>query len=307
MSNHYHLLLETPWGNLPRIMRHINGAYTIYFNVKRKRSGHLFQGRYKAILMEADSYAAELSRYIHLNPIRVGLVEKPEDYPWSSYRSYIGQIPPAQWLKTEFILSYFGQPGTKTGLGYRHFVEELQGRDYVSPLRKAIGTAVLGTADFVERVTANHLDDREHEKDVPAHRQLLSKPSPQKILKAVEKSFWNKQETCPPDRHVSLPPIQRQGESRDRRIVRRRVIRHNGSQSSVAGTDRRGCKAGRGNSRGKERIGNLKFGELTPWWGFETCPFCGRLDRLNNRPRKCLNYRTPQEVFEEARSGVLTI
>jgi putative transposase len=94
MSNHYHLLLETPEGNLPQIMRHINGAYTTYFNVKRKRSGHLFQGRYKAILVDADSYAAELSRYIHLNPIRVGLAERSEDYPWSSYRSYIGQSPP---------------------------------------------------------------------------------------------------------------------------------------------------------------------------------------------------------------------
>jgi putative transposase len=189
MSNHYHLLLETPEGNLPQIMRHINGAYTTYFNLKRKRSGHLFQGRYKAILVEADSYAAELSRYIHLNPIRVGLAERPEDYPWSSYRSYIGQSPPADWLKTEFILSYFGQPGTKTRIRYRKFVEELQDRDYDSPLRKAIGAAVLGSADFVERVTANHLDDREHEKDLPALRQLISKPSPEQILKAIENDF----------------------------------------------------------------------------------------------------------------------
>jgi len=70
MSNHYHLLLETPAGNLSQIMRHINGAYTTYFNIKRKRSGHLFQGRFKAILVEADEYATELSRFIHLNPIR---------------------------------------------------------------------------------------------------------------------------------------------------------------------------------------------------------------------------------------------
>ncbi len=70
MSNHYHLLLETPEGNLSQIMRHINGAYTTYFNIKRKRAGHLFQGRYKAILVEADAYAKELSRYMHLNPVR---------------------------------------------------------------------------------------------------------------------------------------------------------------------------------------------------------------------------------------------
>lgn len=189
MSNHYHLLLETPEGNLPQIMRHINGTYTTYFNLKRKRSGHLFQGRYKAILVEADSYAAELSRYIHLNPIRVGLVEKPEDYPWSSYRSYIGQSPAAEWLKTEFIPSYFGQPRTQAGIRYRKFVEELQGRGYDSPLRKAIGTAVLGSADFVGKARADHLEHREHEKDAPALRQLLSKPSPEKILEEVEKEF----------------------------------------------------------------------------------------------------------------------
>jgi len=72
MSNHFHLLLETPEGNLSEIMRHINGAYTTYFNVKRKRAGHLLQGRYKAILVDADEYLVELSRYIHLNPVRVG-------------------------------------------------------------------------------------------------------------------------------------------------------------------------------------------------------------------------------------------
>jgi REP element-mobilizing transposase RayT len=80
MSNHYHLLLETPSGNLSQIMRHINGAYTTYFNVKRKRAGHLFQGRYKAILVEVDAYALELSRYVHLNPVRAKMVIKLEDH-----------------------------------------------------------------------------------------------------------------------------------------------------------------------------------------------------------------------------------
>ena len=70
MNNHYHLLLETPKGNLSQIMQHINGAYTTYFNVNHKRAGHLFQGRYKAILVDSDAYAGELSRYMHLNPVR---------------------------------------------------------------------------------------------------------------------------------------------------------------------------------------------------------------------------------------------
>jgi putative transposase len=189
MSNHYHLLLETPEGNLPQIMRHLNGAYTTYFNVKRKRSGHLFQGRYKAILVEADSYATELSRYIHLNPIRVGLAAKPEDYPWSSYRSYVGQSRPAEWLKTEFLLSYFGQSRTEAGIRYRRFVEELQGRDYDSPLGNAKGAAVLGTAEFVERITENHLNKRRHEQDLPGLRKLISRPTPEQLLTAAEKHF----------------------------------------------------------------------------------------------------------------------
>lgn len=75
MDNHYHILIETPICNLSQIMRHINGAYTTYFNVKRARSGHLFQGRYRAILVEKDAYAKELSRYIHLNPVRAKIVE----------------------------------------------------------------------------------------------------------------------------------------------------------------------------------------------------------------------------------------
>jgi putative transposase len=84
MDNHYHLLPETPSGNLSQIMRHINSAYTTYFNVKRDRSGHLFQGSYKAILVDMDEYAKELSRYVHLNPVRAKIVETPEEYDWSS-------------------------------------------------------------------------------------------------------------------------------------------------------------------------------------------------------------------------------
>ena len=87
MDNHYHLLLETPRGNLSQILHHINRAYTNYVNTKRNRSGHLFQGRYKAIVVEKDPYLLELSHYIHLNPVRAGLVENPSVYRWSSYPS----------------------------------------------------------------------------------------------------------------------------------------------------------------------------------------------------------------------------
>jgi len=109
MDNYFHLLLETPSANLPQIMRHINGAYTTYFNIKRKRSGHLFQGRYKSILVDIDEYAKELSRYIHLNPVRAGMVDKPEAYQWSSYPYYIGKKKAPEWLHRAFVLGYFGE------------------------------------------------------------------------------------------------------------------------------------------------------------------------------------------------------
>ena len=142
MSNHYHLLLETPSGNLSQIMRHINGAYTTYFNVKRKRAGHLFQGRYKAILVEADAYALELSRYMHLNPVRAGMVAKPEHYQWSSYRSYIGHSPTPEWLKTDFILGYFGRKAPDAKNSYRRFVEDLLDSEYESPLQATVASTV---------------------------------------------------------------------------------------------------------------------------------------------------------------------
>ena len=93
MTNHYHLVVETPQKNLSRIMHYLNGSYTTYTNIKRKRSGHLFQGRYKAIVVDKENYLLELSRYLHLNPVRAKMVEKPEEYPYSSYTSFISASP----------------------------------------------------------------------------------------------------------------------------------------------------------------------------------------------------------------------
>jgi hypothetical protein len=141
MSNHYHLLLETPAGNLCQIMRHINGAYTTYFNTKRRRAGHLLQGRYTGILVEADEYAKELSRYIHLNPVRAGVVEKPQDFQWSSYTAYIGKRNPPDWLARDFILSYFGGKEIKAQREYQDFVEAgMMAAD--NPLSEVVGSLI---------------------------------------------------------------------------------------------------------------------------------------------------------------------
>ena len=93
MDNHYHLLIETPLANLNQLMQNINTSYTVFINRKYRRSGHLFQGRYKAIVIDKDNYLLSLSRYIHLNPVRANIVDSPEQYRWSSYREYVGYLP----------------------------------------------------------------------------------------------------------------------------------------------------------------------------------------------------------------------
>lgn len=189
MDNHYHILLETPSGNLPQIMRHINGAYTTYFNIKRGRAGHLFQGRYKAILVEIDEYAKELSRYIHLNPVRAKTVETPELYEWSSYNPYIGRKKSPKWLHRDFILSYFGQKITNAQNRYEKFVLALVGQEYDSPLRKVTASLLLGSKDFIKLIKSKYLSDRYPERDLPALKQLSSRITSKMVFDGVDAVF----------------------------------------------------------------------------------------------------------------------
>ncbi len=186
MSNHYHLLLETPDANLSQIMRHINGAYTTYFNIKHKRAGHLFQGRYKAILVEADAYAAELSRYIHLNPVRAGMISGPEEYQWSSYRCYIGLNKAPEWLKEDFILGYFGGNAPEARDSYRKFAESLLDSDYDSPLKEATASTILGCQKFIDEVSERNLGRTQDARNVPAVKELAFHPSFEEIRRRIK-------------------------------------------------------------------------------------------------------------------------
>lgn len=183
MNNHYHLLLETPSGNLPQIIHHINGAYTTYFNVKHHRSGHLFHGRYKAILVDIDEYAGELSRYIHLNPVRAGIVSAPEDYQWSSYQYYIRHKKP-KWLTVEFILAYFGENISSAQKGYHKFVHAKIGQEYENPLKNVVASTILGGEGFVNKIKNKYLTDKKADRDLPSLREL-SKVSIEEIIKGV--------------------------------------------------------------------------------------------------------------------------
>ncbi|MEA3223999.1 MAG: transposase, partial [Thermodesulfobacteriota bacterium] len=105
MPTHYHLLVQTPDANLSRFMRHINGVYTQSYNARHKCDGTLFRGRYKSILVDADSYLLQLVRYIHRNPLRAGLVENLDQYTWSSHSGYISKAKKGDWLYKDFIFA----------------------------------------------------------------------------------------------------------------------------------------------------------------------------------------------------------
>ena len=187
MDNHYHILLQTPAGNLSQIMHHINGAYTNYFNVKRKRSGHLFQGRYKALLVDIYEYALELSRYIHLNPVKAGMVDKPEQYKWSSYRDYINVNKSSKWLYTEFILSLFSRKTSIAKKQYRRFVESMADVDYESPFKDVFASTILGGRSFINQIREKHLDRKKSDRDLPDLKQFYEMPDIEGIIKQAAK------------------------------------------------------------------------------------------------------------------------
>lgn len=192
MGNHYHGLLETPKGNLSRIMHFINASYTGYFNKKHSRVGHLFQGRFKAILIETDSYASELSRYIHLNPVRGKIVEMPEEYRWSSYQEFLGQRSPAPWLNVNLVLGYFGRDLNVARSRYRNYVIEAIGRTLENPIKKAEGSLILGREEFVNRIKAKFFSIPKENREIPAIRALKEKPALDEIIRSVGHKFGAK-------------------------------------------------------------------------------------------------------------------
>jgi REP element-mobilizing transposase RayT len=152
MNNHYHLILETPKGNLLKVMHGINGGYTGYFNRKYGRVGHLFQGRYRGILVEKDTYLIALSRYVHLNPVRARVVEKPEQYHWSSYRGYIGKERECGWMEYSWVLSQFAGNRNRARRKYREYVEEALTQRVDSPMRDLRSQVILGGKEFIDRM-----------------------------------------------------------------------------------------------------------------------------------------------------------
>lgn len=172
MGNHYHLLIETPEANLSKGMRQLNGVYTQCSNKTHGRVGHVFQGRYKAILVEKEPYLLELARYIVLNPVRAGMVSSPSEWPWSSYRATAGEALPLDFLTTDWLLSVFGAKPGQARKAYVDFVNNAGAKS--SPWDDLKGQVFLGSDQFFEHMLG-HLDGPDRLSEVPA-AQRRSEP-----------------------------------------------------------------------------------------------------------------------------------
>ena len=171
MTNHYHMILETPQANISKVMHFINGSYTNYINKKRDRSGHLFQGRYKAILIDKDNYLLELSRYIHLNPVRANIVERPEEYINSSYRSYIRNRED-DIVHHDQILQMITKDKKIAPKMYKQFVENGAEGDLENPFSKIYGGSILGKTSFIKQAL-NTLKEGVVSRKETSHRKVL--------------------------------------------------------------------------------------------------------------------------------------
>ena len=174
MDNQYHLIIETPDGNLSRGMRQLNGVYTQGFNRRHQRVGHLFQGRYKSILVDKDNFLLSLCRYVILNPVNTGMVKRPEDWKWSSYRETIGESKKPSFLTTDWILSKFGNKRATAIIKYKRFVSEGKNTEY--PWDALRGQVFLGNDNFIEKFK-KVLKEKEIVKEVPKAQRYVTRPA----------------------------------------------------------------------------------------------------------------------------------
>jgi len=191
MTNHFHLLLTTPEGNLSEFMRHFNISYTWAFNRRHRRVGHLYQGRYKAYLVDAENYLLEVSRYIHLNPIRIkGMVKKKAKekwdvllkYKWSSLGGYLWVGRRIDIVNYGISLGYMGGDDRKGRQGYRRFIKSGIDKEVKSPLELGKGNGIVGGDDFVQWVKEKFLTKGQAKREQPALRELKEIFKPEELI-----------------------------------------------------------------------------------------------------------------------------
>ena len=193
MDNHYHLVLHTRRANLSLLMRHLNGVYTQTYNRRHHKVGHLFQGRFKAILVDQDAYLLEVCRYVDLNPVRANMVRHPADWPWSSYRAHVASQTPPLWLDTLAVHGYLlgrdvanSRDTKRAALRYTKLVE--QGKDvrlWDDALKQQI---FLGDDTFIERMQALLEPERARSPEVPRVQRRTRKDTIRTYLKAYDRN-----------------------------------------------------------------------------------------------------------------------
>ncbi len=186
MPNHYHLLVQTPAGNISRVMRQVNGIYTQRYNRRKGYDGQLFRGRYKSILVEEDNYLLEMLRYIHRNPVRAGIAESVTDYPWSSHHGYVSKAKKWGWLYKEKLLGMFSGVPAKAERAYVSFVQLSDSEEMTAFFNKKNPVSVLGSGEFLEWIKGEYYLEKRHE-EVPAAKALA--PSIAEIKQAVCRDF----------------------------------------------------------------------------------------------------------------------
>jgi len=191
MQNHFHLLITTPDGNLSEFMRHFNISYTYAFNRRHNRAGHLYQGRYKAFLIDSDNYLLAVSRYIHLNPIRIkALSDKTAKEKWytliedknSSLPGYLSVNKRRDFVTYTPVLSYVGGDNRKGRHQYRQFIKEGIEQEIENPLELGKSSGIVGEPDFIRWVKETFLDEKTDRREQPALRELRRKIKPEELI-----------------------------------------------------------------------------------------------------------------------------
>jgi len=191
MPNHYHLLVQTPDANLSRCMRHINGVYTQRFNRLHQFDGQLFRGRYKAIVVDADSYLLQLVRYIHRNPLRAGIVEDLSSYEWSSHRGYVSKLKKWGWLHKDFVLSMLSEDKRQRRRLYREFVAQEDSKEISQVFEKKKLPSILGGEDFIDWIRGHFFEEKKHI-EVPESKTLA--PGREEIKELVCRIYGVREE-----------------------------------------------------------------------------------------------------------------
>jgi len=171
MTTHYHLLIQTADANLSRCMRHINGVYTQRYNARNGCDGTLFRGRYRSILIDADTYLLELIRYIHRNPLRAGIVNRIDEYPWSSHKSYISTARKWEWLHKQYVLDMVSRDASMQIKAYKRFVSTEELGELIQHYSKKNIPSILGGKKFITWVK-DRFPKNKKEKEIPESKKL---------------------------------------------------------------------------------------------------------------------------------------